>query len=862
MTRRAYGVFTTLAMLVCLLAMNSSVGGESTPRGDHLSAESAATLPGGHSSDSGSRAAKVESLAEATDRGASGRTYLSTVTVYDNGDTDYGCCSEVTAYTVADDFELDAAATVSTATFVLQALPGLFPSSWDGTLHWRIYADAGGEPGAVLASGAAENVVWGLDECCDYYDVFFDLGTDVALAGETRYWFGIHMAADWSVEVGLYWSLTDPGNYSTAHSATSAVGPWSDSAQHLAFTLGGTVTADDSSCIEVIASWTYGGTPMVAVSGSYAYFANGSYLQVADISTITNPQLIGEIDLKSEFWGADFRGDHLLIPTLNDELLIVDISNPAAPTVASAIRLVGSGFEILVDGTLAYLSGWRGMSIFDVTTVTAPVQVGFYPTADFSNAVSIQGTTAYISAFEDGLHVVDITDPAAPSQLGHLPIEGYQEYVASVPGFAFLADGAAPPNWTGVFRVIDVSTPSAPFEVTSLGGYSWLEAVTLWGDYALVSNSDEGLHIIDVSTPATPTDIGDVELPGLQYFAATTATHALTADFSGGVHVIDLNPVTAPAEVARIDAPGASTGVAFLDDDTLVTAGSGRLRLHDVSNPAAPSVTASIDLSTTSYPQDIEIVGDLAILVSRFDQITVVDLSDPAHPAEIGSVPANNARRIDVSGNYVYVAATDRIEVVDITIPSAPNIHGAGYDMEARDVVIIGDTAFVASRNDGLQCLDISLPDAPTLIGSLVNDFDAFAVGTWGDQVGVGGRLISTLEGAYMIADVQTPTNPSPLATGFVPHISFSMVAADDLLFPAFFAGLEVLDVHSPRRPVKVASSTEFAPGYSEPDTASGLMVIPNLSMGFHLVDYMDCAYVFTDGFESGDTGAWSTVVP
>jgi hypothetical protein len=728
-------------------------------------------------------------------------------------------------------------------------------------MSWWIYADAGGQPGAVLASGAAENLVWGLEQCCDYYDVNFDLGTDVALAGETRYWFGIHMAADWSGEVGLYWSLTDPGNYSTAYTATGATGPWSDSAHHLAFTLRGTTTA--LSCLEVLSSWTYGGSAMVAVSGSHAYFANGTYLQVADISTITNPQVVDELDLNSEFWGVDVSGDHLLLPTLDGELLILDISTPAAPTLISAIRLVGAGFEILVDGSVAYLSGSRGMSIFDITTVTSPVQVGFYPTADSSYSVSIQGTTAYISAFEDGLHVVDVTDPTVPSRLGHLPINGYQEYVASVPGYAFLADGAGDPDWTGHFRVIDVSTPSVPFEVTSLGGYGWLEAITMWGDYAIVSVGNDGLHIIDVSTPTTPTDVGDVELPGTQMYAATTATHALTADFAGAVHLIDLDPVNAPTEVAKIEMPGGSTGLAFLDDDTLVAAGIGRLRVHDVSNPAAPSVTASIDVSTNSDVNDIEIVGDFAILASLFEQITVIDLSDPANPAEIGSVPVDGTRRIVVGGNYVYVAANSRLEVVDITAPSTPTIYGTGFDIVARDVGIIGDTAFVASRNAGLQCLDISSPDAPTVIGSLSNDLDAFSIGTWGDQVGVGGRLSSTLEGAWMIADVQTPTSPSPLATGLAPRYVYSMVTADDLLFPVGHGPLEVLDVKNARMPIQVASTTEIARGVGEPDTAAGLIAVSYGRTGFHLVDYSDCAdiVILADGFGSGDCTAWSATV-
>jgi len=387
----------------------------------------------------------------------------------------------------------------------------------------------------------------------------------------------------------------------------------------------------------------------------------------------------------------------------------------------------------------------------------------------------------------------------------------------------------------------------------------------MWGNYVIVSGGDDGLHIIDVSTPAAPTDVGDAELGGLQMYAATTATHALTADWTGSVHLIDLDPVTAPTEVATIDTASPSTGLEFLDDDTLVAAGVGRLSVWDVSNPAAPSVTATIDVSTTSFVDDVEIIGDLAFLALGFEQITVIDLSDPANPDEIGSLPVNGLRRIDISGNYIYVAANDRLEVVDITTPSTPTIYGSGYDMTARDVGVIGDTAFVASRTAGLRCMDISSPGAPTLIGGLVNDIEAFSIGTWGDQVAAGGRLISTLEGAWMIADVQTPTSPSLLATGSTPGSVWSIKAADNLLFPARYGWLEVLDVNNPRMPIHLASTTELVMGNSEPDTASGLMAISaGRTSGFHLVDYSACVgtVIFVDNFETGDTTVWSSGIP
>lgn len=798
----------------------------------------------------------------AADRSSSERGYLPDVVIFDNGSSNYECCSEITAFTVAEDFELDGAATISGAGFVLQSLSP-FPAGWDGTLSWWIYANGGDGPGGVISSGSAENITWGFRQCCDFYDVSFDLGVDVPLDGGTRYWFGLHMAADWSTQDDIYWALTDNQSFSRAQTATGPTGPWTDSAHHLSFKLWGSSAGVPADCLEVLSSWTYGGTTAATLSGNHTFFANGTYLQVADISIITDPQVVGEIDLDSEFWGLDISGDHLLIPTIEGELLVIDISTPAAPEVVTAFRLVSSGFEVLAEGPLAYVSTALGVAVFDISTVTSPVQIGFYPTDDFSYATCLDGTTAYVAAFEDGLHVVDVSDPTSPARLGHLPIGGYQEYVSCTPGFAFLADGADTTDWTGHFRVIDVSTPSAPTQVADLSGYGWLEAIEMWGAYALVPIADS-VHVIDVSTPTAPVDVGAALVGGNSMYAAAVANHVFVADWSGGLHVVDLDPVTAPTKVATIPTPGSRSGLAFLDPATLIAAGNGGLTVLDVSDPAHPTVISEIDLSVFGDVYDVEVVGRFAVVAKAFEGLAIIDLDDPANPVEIGWVSAGAVRRIAVDGDYVYVAANGRFEVVDISTPSSPALFGSGVDMRAWDVGIIGDTAFVASRADGLQCVDISSPETPVPIGELVGDLEAFSIGVWDDHVAVGGRLISTSEGAWMIADVQAPTNPSCLSTTIVPDQPRSLTVADGLVFPTSGEIFSVADVGNPWAPYELASRPELAPGYAEPAALAGLIALANGRNGYRIVDYSACIdlLVFADGFESGHALAWSREVP
>ena len=127
---------------------------------------------------------------------------------------------------------------------------------------------------------------------------------------------------------------------------------------------------------------------------------------------------------------------------------------------------------------------------------------------------------------------------------------------------------------------------------------------------------------------------------------------------------------------------------------------------------------------------------------------------------------------------------------------------------------------------------------------------------------------MSTSDGGYIIADVASPAAPSALATRITPRWVKSMVYSDGLTFTGGFRWFGVLDVTNPRMPIQLASSTEITPGNHEPDAAFGLIVFPDGwsggRTGFHLLDYGACidTVIFADGFESGNTTAWSNTVP
>jgi hypothetical protein len=76
--------------------------------------------------------------------------------------------------------------------------------------------------------------------------------------------------------------------------------------------------------------------------------------------------------------------------------------------------------------------------------------------------VAVSGDHAYLSG--NGLRVIDVSTPSAPAEVGFVDTTGSEVDVAASGGYAYVAYAGDEYTGTGL-RVIDVSTPSAPVEV-------------------------------------------------------------------------------------------------------------------------------------------------------------------------------------------------------------------------------------------------------------------------------------------------------------------------------------------------------------------------------------------------------------
>jgi hypothetical protein len=165
--------------------------------------------------------------------------YSQAVLLFDNGPMDYVNGFEMTEWTEAEDFEVPFSSIATRVVFGMGDTTCTFPANWDGHLRWWIHLDSGGLPGAVVATGFAQevNATLDFDNCplAAWYDVSFKFGQMPQLTVGVRYWLALHMAADWSARDNLYWATTSPGNFSFGAASHWGTQPWEYTGMHFAF---------------------------------------------------------------------------------------------------------------------------------------------------------------------------------------------------------------------------------------------------------------------------------------------------------------------------------------------------------------------------------------------------------------------------------------------------------------------------------------------------------------------------------------------------------------------------------------------------------------------------------------------------
>lgn len=285
---------------------------------------------------------------------------------------------------------------------------------------------------------------------------------------------------------------------------------------------------------------TPGSARGVYVSGDYAYvscWTEGLY--IINISNPANPSLAGHISTApGQAWDAHVQGNHAYVADdQNGGLQVIDVSDPYHPNIVGNYDTPGWAFSLSVDSNFVYMAdGYTGsLQILNIGDPTNPTFVSHFDTHGWARGIFFANGIAYIANGNAGLEIVDVSDPANPQLLGSCCNDSYRSAIAvTVSGnYAYLAD------YDRVL-LLDISNPDS---ITT--AYAYSVSINPWdvyvaSNYLYIADAEWGLRILDISNPSSPVFSGSYNTPGSAWHVFVD-NYVYVAD-SSSLMILQFNP--------------------------------------------------------------------------------------------------------------------------------------------------------------------------------------------------------------------------------------------------------------------------------------------------------------------------------
>ena len=237
----------------------------------------------------------------------------------------------------------------------------------------------------------------------------------------------------------------------------------------------------------------------------------------------------------------------------------------------------------------------------------------------------------------------------------------------------------------------------------------------------------------------------------------------------------------------------------------LVGNNSTGLHIVDVSNPANPWIVSTIktvprfDIKTWQhYAYVVDGNYGFAGQIGR-----IVDISDPAHPVAVGSIPAGHNIFIDEQG-YLYLAFPG-LKIFNLAPdPTNPVLVWEKVSQQGHDVTVIDDRMYDFHGADGTFIYDITDRTNPVLLGSITDPSIHFHHSGWTsadeNYLFINDELALDPDPDIVVYDISIPGAPTKVSEIFDPNATaHNSYRIRGFLYVAYYtAGFRVYDISNP----------------------------------------------------------------
>ncbi|MCK6500324.1 MAG: hypothetical protein L6Q38_12695, partial [Nitrospira sp.] len=496
--------------------------------------------------------------------------------------------------------------------------------------------------------------------------------------------------------------------------------------------------------------------------------SRGVGVETVDVSDPAHPAAVGLMPVTFAT-GVHVEGTKAYVVDAQQGLYIFDCSSPGLPRELGRMQLPANqspnAVAVTVAGRYAYLASRGGsvpgLVVVDVVDPARPTIVARHPTVNGVTDVVVRNNLAYLAVVGGTFQIVDVTQPTAPRLVSEWVHGGSDAILDVVDSTAFIF--ALP---LGICA-LDVSEPSLPRLVGA-------HALPAFPADAVVANShafivdNTSLEVVDVRDPLRMESAGDW-LAGIDVQdVAPVGTNLMVAGAQGGLIVLEPRASGGFEQAGRL--PLAYARWIDIEDDRAYVWGSlsptassptHELVVLDITRPVTPVLLGRCSMLTK--PSAAQVYDGFAYSAEA-NELIIRDVRDPSAIAEVGrlKVPADNAAFVlRVTEGLVFLTLADgNAFLADVRHPARPvNLGVLPNSPGITDGAFIGGRLVTTSTKGGVQVWDLADPSRPKAIGNV--PAAAFAAAVPMNPVPVGEVLLVRLStGMVVPIDLWDPTQP------------------------------------------------------------------------------------------------------
>ncbi|MCE5228474.1 hypothetical protein LLG95_02610 [bacterium] len=452
----------------------------------------------------------------------------------------------------------------------------------------------------------------------------------------------------------------------------------------------------------------YNFSPRIAADATRLYVYNGHVLIFDFANDLSNPIATFDVPATQTLNLTVVNGFAYFACGPNG-MHIMDVNDPAHPKKVGSHPAGGYAQDIAVSAGMAYVTNpTSGVLIIDATEPTAPMLRSTCATTT-PKMTSVSGTTAAVFN-DDAVNILDVSDPDQPRIAGtYAP--PLLRASTDFNDFHVSGNTAYVSTTSNGIRVVDVSDPTSPGLKAS---YFVKENGSFANMYPeggmLFTNADRSFMIYDLDHLVFHDPIGHCLLPQMIMELKINGSYFYAADWTSGLQIIDCSVTTHPVVRAQLitqfEMP---QSVALSGDYVYLACGlssngpAGRMRIIDVKDIDHPVNRGFFNYQLRA--KSICVRDELAY-VAWFEGLSILDVHNPDNPVQVGALPIMHLNKMTIQGRCVFVCGMTGVTVVDISDPAHPAVAATfeAYDT-ACDIAVAGELIYVLDRLRGLYIL-------------------------------------------------------------------------------------------------------------------------------------------------------------